>query len=312
MSAAASPNTLTVGTRGSLLARTQTVWVIDRIREANPGLEVRTEIISTRGDRQQGQPLPEIGGKGVFTEELEQALLEGSIDIAVHSAKDLPTRLSDGLGVLAWPVREDPRDAWVAAGAVAFDELPAGAVVGTSSLRRQAQLLARRPDLQFVSLRGNIDTRIRKVQRGDCAGAVLAMAGLKRASLVAEVTHPFEIDVCLPAPGQGALAIEGRAGDARVVALLAPLNDAATQASVSCERAVLDALDAGCKAPVAVLATVANNTLSCRALVADPRGQQTIRAASQSPADQPLKAAAAVVEQLRAGGAEAIIAACRL
>ena len=193
--------TLVVGTRGSQLARAQTQWVIDRIRDAHSRLEVRTEIITTTGDRQQDRPLPEIGGKGLFTEELERALLDGSIDLAVHSAKDLPTELSAGLGLLAVPVREDARDAWVSADGKPFDDLPPESVVGTTSLRRQAQLLARRPDLEFVGLRGNVDTRIRKIHRGDCAGAVLAMAGLNRAGLAEHVTHPFETEVMLPAPG---------------------------------------------------------------------------------------------------------------
>ncbi|MCL2330694.1 MAG: hydroxymethylbilane synthase, partial [Phycisphaerae bacterium] len=181
---------LTVGTRGSLLARTQTQWVVDRLAEAHSSLQVTTRLISTTGDRLQDKPLPEIGGKGLFTDELERALLDGEIDLAVHSTKDLPTELKPGLAILAYPIREDARDAWVDGRggadnkAIRFEDIPAGSAVGTTSLRRQAQLLALRPNLAFVNLRGNVDTRVRKVQQGDCAGAVLAMAGLKRAGLL--------------------------------------------------------------------------------------------------------------------------------
>jgi len=224
--------TLVVGTRGSKLARAQSQWVIDRIRSAYPKLSIEMTIITTTGDRRQDKPLPEIGGKGLFTEELERALLEGAIDLAVHSAKDLPTDLTEGLEVLAYPVREDPRDVWVSADDTAFEDLPTGSVVGTSSLRRQGQLLVQRNDLQFIALRGNVDTRIKKVHRGDCAGAVMAMAGLKRTGLAEHVTHPFELDVCLPAPGQGALAIEGRSSDQRILDYLTEIHDEATAQAV--------------------------------------------------------------------------------
>lgn len=300
---------LVVGTRGSLLARAQTQWVMDRIAAAHPGLELRMQIISTAGDRLKGA-LPEIGGKGLFTEDLEKALLDGSIDIAVHSCKDLPTRLSDGLALLAYPPREDPRDAWISADGKPFDELPPSSVVGTTSLRRQAQLLLRRRDLTFVQLRGNVDTRIRKVHEGQCAAAVLAMAGLIRSGLVAHVTHPFEPDVMLPAAGQGALAIEGRAGDARVAAYLRPLHDEPTGIAVECERAVLAGLNAGCRAPVAVLATVSDGNLHCRALVCDPRGERVARAQAIQPVPDSAALISDIVNQLNAGGAADIIAHC--
>ncbi|MDM8008143.1 MAG: hydroxymethylbilane synthase [Phycisphaerae bacterium] len=322
-------NELVVGTRGSQLARAQTNWVIERLREAHAGLEVRAEIITTTGDRLQDRPLPEIGGKGLFTEELERALLEGSIDLAVHSAKDLPTDLADGLDVLAFPTREDPRDAWVSADGMLFDRLPLDSVVGTTSLRRQAQLLRLRPDLRFVGLRGNIDTRIRKVHRGDCAGAVLAMAGLKRAALTQHVTHPFDPRVCLPAPGQGCLALEGRKDDARLVSLVSAVHDEATAIAVRCERGILAQLDAGCRAPVAILAVVIagptsvsgspspltkggpRGVLRCQALVLDPKGTRHVQAEGQCPADQAESLVAAIVAELREGGADQIIAECR-
>lgn len=304
-------NRIVVGTRGSLLARTQTQWVIDRILAANPGLEVETRVITTKGDRQQDRPLPEIGGKGLFTEELEAALLDGSIDIAVHSVKDLPTDLADGLAVLAYPAREDPRDAWVAAADMRFENIPPGSVVGTTSLRRQAQLLARRPDITFVGLRGNVDTRIRKVHRGDCVGAVLAMAGLKRASLDEHATHPFEPADMLPAPGQGALGVEGRADDESVAAILAPVHDAATASAVNCERAILARLDAGCRAPVAVYTTVDGDALHCDALVISPDGKRQVRGDADGVTSAVQPVVDAIVNTLKDAGAHEIIAACR-
>jgi hydroxymethylbilane synthase len=269
------------------------------------------KIISTAGDRQQDRPLPEIGGKGLFTEDLEQALLSGSIDLAVHSAKDLPTDLTEGMEVLAYPVREDARDVWVSADGSVFDDLPAGSVVGTSSLRRQAQLLSRRKDLTFVGLRGNVDTRIKKVHRGDCAGAVMAMAGLKRVGLTEYVTHPFDPSVCLPAPGQGALALEGRGEDGRVRDYLSVLHDEPTALAVECERAILKELDAGCRAPVAIYARIVGDNLQCQSLVASPNGEQVIRAEAAHPAQDAAPVIRDIVADLRDQGADGIIAACR-
>lgn len=302
---------LTVGTRGSLLARTQTQWVIDQLLARNPGLVVDTQIITTSGDRQQDRPLPEIGGKGLFTEELERALLDGDIDLAVHSTKDLPTELKPGLAVMAYPVREDPRDAWVSADGKRFEDIIPGGTVGTTSLRRQAQLLVRRPDIAFIGLRGNVDTRIRKVQRGDCAGAVLAMSGLKRVGLDKYVTHPIEIADMLPAPGQGALAIEGRADDAKLAGYLKTIHDPATAAAVNCERAILSRLDAGCRAPVAIYATLINDVLECEALVIAPDGRQQVRSKKQGPGDQLDRLVDEMVRELKAAGADAIINVCR-
>lgn len=302
---------LVVGTRGSLLARTQTQWVVDRLRAAHPALEIRVEIITTAGDRQQGRPLPEIGGKGLFTEELENALRAGSIDVAVHSAKDLPTELGEGLEVLAWPAREDPRDAWVSADGRAFADLPKGSTIGTSSLRRQAQLLHHRPDLRFVALRGNVDTRISKIRRGDCAGAVLALAGLNRAGLAHEVAHPLEPAFMVPAPGQGALALEGRSGDERVAEWLAPIHSEATATAVCCERQILVGLDAGCRAPVGALAVVEVGILRCRAVVLDPQGVSCVEAAADGPPDRWPDLAATVLTSLQADGATALIATAR-
>lgn len=311
MTHSAQNNRLVVGTRGSLLARDQTQWVVNRIVQANPGLEVHTEIISTKGDRLVDKPLPEIGGKGLFTEELENALHDGSIDLAVHSCKDLPTDLAEGLAVLAYPQREDPRDAWISGDGSAFDDLPPNSVVGTTSLRRQAQLLMRRPDLKFVGLRGNVDTRIKKIKRGDCAGAVLALAGLRRCGLAGEMTHPFEPEVMLPAPAQGALALEGRLGDERVMNFLQKVHHRPTAAAVRCERTILKMLDAGCRAPVAVLAECKGDELHCRALVCDPEGNRQVRAEAGGPLVQADAIVVQIMTELREGGAAAIVADCR-
>lgn len=304
-------NALVVGTRGSLLARAQTQWVVERLQAAHPGLNVSLEVITTAGDRDQTRPIPEIGTKGLFTVDLENALIDGRIDLAVHSAKDLQSVLPAGLSILAYPVREDPRDAWVAGGNVPFDDLPAGSIVGTSSLRRQAQLRMRRDDLQYVPIRGNIDTRINKAHRGDCAGTVLAMAGLKRAGLAQHVTHPFEPAVCLPAPAQGALALEGRAGDNRVIELVQPITDAATAVEVECERGILAQLDAGCRAPVAILARCQGEELHCDALVADPLGKQWIRTAMDASLAAAGELVRNMVSELLARGAGEVIASCR-
>lgn len=311
MSKSHSDRCLVVGTRGSPLARAQTQWVVDQLRAAHPELDIRTEIISTTGDRLRDRPLPEIGGKGLFTEQLERALLDETIDLAIHSAKDLPTTLSAGLDILAFPTREDPRDAWVSADGTTFDDLPEHCVIGTSSLRRQAQLRIGRPRLSFIALRGNVDTRIKKVRRGDCAGAVLAMAGLRRLHLAHHITHPFDPGVMLPAPGQGALALEGRADDQPVREILLPVHDVATAAAVGCERAVLARLDAGCRAPVAVLAMVEGQTLRCDALVCDPAGLRQARTSLHGLVHDLDKVVERIVSDLLAQGADEIIAACR-
>ncbi len=301
---------IVVGTRGSKLATAQTRWFVDRLRETRPGLRVEIRTITTRGDRLRGRPLPEIGGKGLFTEELDRSLLDGSIDLAVHSAKDLPTDTAAGLAILAVPPREDPRDAWVSPHGP-FEFLPAGAAVGTGSLRRQAQLLMRRPDLTFVPLRGNVDTRIAKMRRGECAGAVLAMAGLIRLGLADQIVHPFEADVLLPAPGQGALAIEGRADDPRVRGLVESVNDPVAALALNAERSLLHRLDAGCRAPVGILAEIDGPTLRIRALVSDPGGRRIARAQACGSAENAEAVADGVMEQLVRGGAREIIAACR-
>jgi hydroxymethylbilane synthase len=244
---------VTVGTRSSPLARRQTERVIELLEAAWPGLACRALPIVTTGDRTQrsGRPLPEIGGKGLFTAELEQSLRDGDIDAAVHSLKDLPTEQAPGVVLGAVCSRDDTRDCLVARGGLTLAELPQGAVVGTSSLRRAAQLRALRPDLEVRSIRGNVDTRIRKVREGEFDAVVLAAAGVRRLGLEDAVTEWLSVETMLPAPGQGALAIQCRADDDAVLRLLAAIDDPRARAATSAERAFLRALGAGCTAPVA-------------------------------------------------------------
>ncbi|HUF00954.1 MAG TPA: hydroxymethylbilane synthase [Gaiellaceae bacterium] len=242
---------VTVGTRGSALARAQTNAVVALLGAVWPGLAHKVRPIVTAGDRSQasGEPLPEIGGKGLFTAELEQALREGEIDLAVHSLKDLPTEDPPGIVLGAVCAREDVRDCLLARDGLTLGQLPAGAVVGTSSLRRAAQLRALRPDLELSSIRGNVDTRVRKVREGEYDAVVLAAAGIHRLGLDEAVTE--YLSDMLPAPGQGALAVQCRGGEERVLELLQVIDDAPTRASTTAERAFLRALGAGCTAPVA-------------------------------------------------------------
>jgi hydroxymethylbilane synthase len=304
-------NKLVVGTRGSKLARAQTQLVVNALQAAHPGLDVETAIIKTTGDMRQNQPLPEIGGKGLFTAELEKALLDGSIDIAVHSAKDLPTDLQEGLDLLAYPKREDPRDVWISSDGTPFENIPSSSLIGTDSLRRKAQLLRLRRDLQFTGLRGNVDTRIKKIHRGDCMGAVLAMAGLKRSGLAGEATHAFHVQAMIPAPAQGALGLEGRTDDRRVKNYLQAIHDDDTAVAVKCERAILHELEAGCRAPVAALAAVNGKQLYCRALVISPVGTEKVFADATGDRDEPESVVQPILKTLRAAGADRIIAACR-
>ncbi len=242
-----SDGALRLGTRGSLLARTQSQWVADRLTAAT-GREVELVIISTRGDEVRDRPLAQVGGKGLFTKELEDALLLREVDLAVHSMKDMPTEGPDGLAITAVPEREDPRDALIGA---TLDALPRGAVVGTGSARRAGQLLALRPDLEIRGLRGNVPTRIRKQREGEYDAVVLALAGLRRLDLADEAAEALAVDAMVPAAGQGALAIQSRVDDAATNALLSTLHDPVTAACVALERAFLAAVGGGCSSPVA-------------------------------------------------------------
>jgi hydroxymethylbilane synthase len=280
VSAPPLPAAVTLGTRASALARAQTDLVAALIATARPGLALSTRVLSTAGDRTQdsGAPLPEIGGKGLFTAELERALLEGEIDVAVHSLKDLPTEDAAGVVVAAVTSREDVRDCLVARTAASLADLAEGALVGTSSLRRSAQLAALRPDLQIRSIRGNVDTRVRKVQAGEYDAAVLAAAGVRRLGLESSVSEWLPPETMLPAPGQGALAVQCRDDDAAMRSLLAELDDVRARAETTAERAFLRALGGGCAAPVAAHA-VATTTPRVRlqGLVASVDGRDVVR-----------------------------------
>lgn len=267
---------LIFATRPSALARWQTHWVMEALQKLHPGLVCEEQIITTQGDRVLDKPLPEIGGKGLFTQDLEHELLSGSVQCAVHSLKDLPVDDTPGLTVGCIPVRGEVRDALVSVRELTLESLPKGAVVGTSSLRRSAQLLAARPDLQMRSLRGNVDTRVRKAFEGQYDAIVLAGAGLARLGLDGHIRQWLPIDVMLPAPGQGALAVQCRTGDAETLRLLAALDDAATRKSVTAERSFLAGLGGGCAVPVAAYAT-AEARISLQGLVASVDGKRLLR-----------------------------------
>lgn len=269
-------NTLILGTRTSQLALWQANYVKQQLEAQWPDLVCRLEPFITQGDKTLDKPLPEIGGKGLFTAELETSLANGRIDIAVHSLKDLPVADADGLTVGAISPRADVRDVLVAREKWTLGNLPLGATVGASSLRRKAQLLHTRPDLNIQSIRGNVDTRLRKVQEGQYDATILAAAGLTRLGLENHIAQYLPLDIMLPAPGQGALAVQCRAADTAVLSLLAAIDDAETRCCVLAERAFLDGLGSGCSLPVAAYATVQNNEIMLIGLVAAGDGSRVI------------------------------------
>lgn len=266
-----TPPVLRIGSRASALARTQTEWLAERL-----GDPVAFVWIKSDGDRDVVRPLTELGGSGVFTAALHRALREDRCDAAVHSLKDLPVEDEPGIALAAVPVREDPRDAWLSRDATPFASLGKGAVIATGSPRRVAQLKRLRPDLTIVGLRGNVDTRLKKLREGAFDGMVLAMAGLSRLGLLSAVTHPFEPAEMLPAPGQGALAITIRDGDAAAEARVRTVIDVRTAAAVAAERAALHGLRAGCHAPVGALAHVADGRISLTVRMIAPDGSEAL------------------------------------
>ncbi len=265
-----------IGTRGSVLALAQAAEARARLMAAHdlPEEAFAIEVISTSGDRIQDRPLSEAGGKGLFTKEIEEALLSGRIDLAVHSSKDVATRLPDGLELSAFLPREDPRDAFIGRTAKTIAELPHGATVGSASLRRQALLLSKRPDLKLVLFRGNVQTRLNKLAEGRVDGTLLAYAGLKRVGRTEVVTDLMSLEDFPPAPGQGAICIESRSGDEEIAALVAPLNHAETAAALACERAFLAALDGSCRTPIAGYARVDGGRLFFSGLIIRPDGTE--------------------------------------
>ncbi|MFF8799847.1 MULTISPECIES: hydroxymethylbilane synthase [unclassified Methylobacterium] len=266
---------LRIGTRGSPMALAQTGMVRDRIVAANPGLETEIVVVSTVADRVLDRPLSEIGGKGLFTKELEQALFDDAIDVAVHSMKDVETWLPDGLVIACILERDDPRDAFLSAGAAdGLAALPAGARVGTSSLRRGAQVLMHRPDLRIVPLRGNANTRMRKLEAGECDATLLALAGLQRLGMEDVARSVLSVEEMLPAVAQGALGIECRAGDEAIQALLAPVACATTTTALDAERGLLAELDGSCRTPIAALARIEGERLTLDGLLFLPDGSR--------------------------------------
>jgi hydroxymethylbilane synthase len=267
---------LRIGSRGSQLALWQANHIADHLRKN--GHEVEIQIIHTTGDKITDVALAKAGAKGMFTKEIEEALAEGRIDLAVHSLKDLPTELFEGFEIAAVPVREDPRDALCSKKYASIEELPRGARVGTSSLRREAQLKAMRPDLVIHPLRGNVDTRLRKLEVGEYDAIILAAAGLRRLGRTELVRQILEVNVMCPAAGQGALAIETRVGNGEVQSVLRFLDDASARAETDCERALLKKLGGGCQVPIGASAKSKDGALRLHAIVASPDGTLLLRA----------------------------------
>jgi hydroxymethylbilane synthase len=297
---------LRLGTRTSLLALCQANWIKERLEELDPPVYVRLVQIKTAGDKTD-IPLFEIGGKGLFVKEIEEALLRGEVDLAVHSAKDLPSVLPRGLALLSFPEREDPRDALVTADGKHLSEIPPGGRVGTGSLRRRAQLLNLRPDLKVVPLRGNVDTRLKKLTSLEMDAIILASAGLRRMRWQGRVSEYFEPEVMLPAIGQGVLAIEGRAGDERVQRAVAPLNHPPTQDSLMAERAFLKRLGGGCQVPVAGLARAEGGKVVFFGLVAAVDGKRIFRGKVEGPTEKKEELGEALAEELLQKGAGDIL-----
>jgi hydroxymethylbilane synthase len=273
------PTALTIGSRASLLALWQTNYVRDLLRANYPTLEIEIKIIQTTGDKILDSSLSMIGGKGVFTKELETALIDREIDIAVHSLKDLPTTLPDGLTLGAIPERANVEDVFLSKNANArLMDLPDGATIATGSMRRTAQLLTKRPDFRIVDIRGNVPTRIRKMLDSNWDGMILARAGLERLGLTEYVAHPISLEWVLPAAGQGALGIECRNNDSKTLELLAPLNHEATRQAITAERALLKALDGGCQVPIGTHGKIVGNILELSGCIAAMNGASLVRA----------------------------------
>ncbi|WP_018623509.1 hydroxymethylbilane synthase [Kangiella aquimarina] len=301
-----SISTLRIATRQSPLAMWQAEYVQSRLQQLHPDLTVELVPMTTQGDKILGTPLTKIGGKGLFVKELEQAMLEGRADIAVHSMKDVPYQFPEGLELKVICEREDPTDAFVSNKYHNLDELPCGANVGTSSLRRKIQLLKARPDLKITDLRGNVGTRLSKLDDGNYDAIVLASAGLKRLGLEERIRSQFEPELMLPAPGQGAVGIEARTNDPELDAILQPLQDETTSLRVLAERTITKTLQASCQVPVAAFATIDNDTLSLRALVGGV-DQQIIEASAEGSAKDALAIGQKVSQELLDLGARELI-----
>lgn len=299
--------TLRIATRKSLLALWQANYVKARLEDLHPQLTVELVPMTSRGDVLLDVPLAKVGGKGLFVKELEQAMLNGEADIAVHSMKDVPMEFPEGLGLAVICEREDPRDAWVSNRYASIDELPAGAVVGTSSLRRQSQILAQRPDLEVKFLRGNVQTRLAKLDNGDYDGIILASAGLLRLELDERIRGYIEPEQCLPAGGQGAVGIECRTADAAIIELIKPLHHQTSAEAVLAERAMNRRLEGGCQVPIACYAIHQGDQLWLRGLVAEPDGSRVLSGEICGPASTGERMGVELAERLLADGADVIL-----
>jgi hydroxymethylbilane synthase len=302
-----APGKIVIGTRGSALARWQAAHVARELQAAHPGLVIEEHILVTEGDRKQTGPVIDLGGKGVWVKEIEDALLAGTIDLAVHSLKDVPSELAKGLALVAIPKRADPRDALVSRSGAGLAALPAGAVVGTSSLRRVCQVRAIRPDLRVEVLRGNVDTRLRKVAEGVVDAGVLACAGLDRLEVASRITERLSIEQMLPAIGQGALALEARADDARVVGLARALADTEAEVTVAAERGLLAVLGVGCRTPVAGHAFIKEGRVVLRGLVGRPDASEMIREEVSGAPSEAAAVGADLARRLLSRGADKIL-----
>jgi len=298
---------LTLGTRGSALALAQARSVAAMLREAWPGLDVRLEVIRTGGDRVTDRSLAAFGQKGVFVRELEEALLDGRIRAAVHSLKDLPSTLGAAFVLAAVPPREDPRDCLVSRCGQSLKELPAGAVIGTGSPRRAAQILALRSDLVVRDIRGNVDTRLEKLRRGEYDAVILAAAGLRRLGLDGVITRHLEPEEMTGAVGQGALGIETRAHDAEAAEILRAVEDAPTRAAVEAERALARTLNADCQTPLGALAVCCGDRLTLTAALAAPDGSRVIRVREEGSPDEPQGAGERAARLILEQGASALL-----
>jgi hydroxymethylbilane synthase len=298
---------LRLGTRGSLLARRQAEMVRDVLLALHPDLTIELEFISTHGDRAADVPLHLLSGQGAFARAIEEALLAGTVDLAVHSLKDLPARERPELALAAFPPRADARDALVSRDNISFAALPGRARVATGSPRRAAQLLAARPDLRIVDIRGNLDTRLRKLESQGLDALVLAVAGLERLGLADRIAEALPIELCLPAVGQGALAVQCRADDAATRALVAALDDPATRAAVEAERALLAALGGGCKVPIAAHAAPRAGELRLEGMVAATDGSEVVRDALSAPVAAAALLGIGLAARLMAAGAASLV-----
>lgn len=296
-----------IGTRGSLLALFQANWVKERLLEHLPDLKVTLVKIKTTGDKLLDAPLAKIGGKGLFVKEIEEALIRKEIDLAVHSIKDVPTELPEGLHLSVITKREDPRDAFISRDGIPLNELPEGAKIGTSSLRRQAQLLHFRGDFQMIPLRGNLDTRLKKLKTDHLDGIVVAFAGIKRLGLERKVTEILSPEVSLPAIGQGALGIESRIGDGEIDERIRFLNDPASSIAITAERSFLKRLGGGCQVPIAAFGRIENSILKLDGMVGSLEGRRLVRDRVEGSPDQAESLGVGLAEILFKKGADEIL-----